>query len=200
MEEGSIMKKYLAMIVAGMLFACCLGLAACGSSSSSASASASSASESASSASAESSSASAESSSASAEVSESAAASAAASASAASAEASAASAEASAASADASDVSPEFKEFCARYTAACDELEAVVNKAKEAGSYEAVEQEWNAASALIGQLGDEAADWAKKYSNGDLSQADKDYYDKVLVPIALKSANTASEMLDLIGK
>ena len=193
MEEGSIMKKYLAMIVAGMLFACCLGLAACGSSSSSASASASSASESASSASAESSSASAESSSASTEVSESAAASAAAS-------ASAASAEASAASADASDVSPEFKEFCDRYTAACDELEAVVNKAKEAGSYEAVEQEWNAASALIGQLGDEAADWAKKYSNGDLSQADKDYYDKVLVPIALKSANTASEMLDLIGK
>ena len=193
MEEGSIMKKYLAMIVAGMLFACCLGLAACGSSSSSASASASSASESASSASAESSSASAESSSASAEVSESAAASAAAS-------ASAASAEASAASADASDVSPEFKEFCDRYTAACDELEAVVNKAKEAGSYEAVEQEWNAASALIGQLGDEAADWAKKYSNGDLSQADKDYYDKVLVPIALKSASTASDMLDLIGK
>lgn len=163
------MKKYLAMLVAAMLCACCLGLAACGGSSSSSSASASSASGSA---------------------------SASAASSDASASASAASTSASAAASD--EVTPEFKEFADEYVATCNELIAVVNKAKEAGSYDAVKDEWTAVSDKLNEYTTEAQKYAQMYANGEMSKADMAYYDDVLLPAALDSASAGLEMLDLI--
>lgn len=82
--------------------------------------------------------------------------------------------------------------------AVCDKLVAVVDKAKEAGSYNAVEDEWKAVSAELDALNGEAQAWAKKYSDGELSTADKAYYNKVLLPAASKSASAGLELLDLI--
>lgn len=178
------MKKYLAMVVAALLCACCLGLAACGGSSSSSAASASAASGSASaSAASESASASAASASAASES--------------ASAEASSAASE-SASAAASEEVNPELKAFAEEYMAACDELIAVVDKAKEAGSYDAVEAEWKAVSDKLDALNGEAQQWAAKYNSGELTAADKAYYNKVLLPAASKAASAGLEMIDLI--
>lgn len=40
--------------------------------------------------------------------------------------------------------------------------------------------------------------WAQKYADGSLSDADKSYYMKVVVPTASKSASAGLELLDLI--
>ena len=108
------------------------------------------------------------------------------------------SASSSASAADADVVSPELKEIGEKYVALSDQVVAIVDKAQEAGSYEAVEDEWNEVSGTIDDLSDEAREWATKYSNGELSDADKEYYDEVVLPAALACANAAMSMLDLI--
>lgn len=84
--------------------------------------------------------------------------------------------------------------------AVCDEVIAVANKAQEAGSYDAVKDEWEAVSNKLGSFTDEQLVWAQKYNDGTLTQAEKDYYDQVLIPKASKAVNAASSMLDLIKK
>ena len=115
-----------------------------------------------------------------------------------SASASSSSSKASVSSAASDEVSPELKAFVEEYVGVCDKLVAVVDKAKEAGSYNAVEDEWKAVSDELNGLNDEAQQWAKKYNDGELSDADKSYYNKKLVPAATKSASAGLEMLDLI--
>ena len=182
------MKKYLAMLVAGLLCACCLGLAACGGSSSSSAASGS-ASTSASAASASTSAASASTSAAST------------SASASSAAASTASASASAASSAAADeVNPELKAAAEALVAVADEEAAFAKKAKEAGDFNAVKAEWDELSKRVNAATSALAPWAQKYANGELSDAEKAYYMKVVVPAASKSASAGLEVLDLIQK
>ena len=171
------MKKYLAMLAAGLLCACCVGLAACGgSSSSAASSSAASGSESAS-----------------ASAASESASSASASASAASANASA-----SASSAASSEVSPELKEAAEKLVASADEQAAVVEKAKAAGSYKEFEDEWNAASAKASEATAALKPWVKQFEDGSISDADRAYYMKVVVPAASKSAQAGLDMLDLM--
>ena len=182
------MKKYLAMLVAGLLCACCLGLAACGGSSSSSAASGSaSTSASASAASASTSAASASTSAAST------------SASASSAAASTASVSASAASSAAADeVNPELKAAAEALVAVADEEAAFAKKAKEAGDFNAVKAEWDELSKRVNAATSALTPWAQKYANGELSDAEKAYYMKVVVPAASKSASAGLEILDLI--
>lgn len=84
------------------------------------------------------------------------------------------------------------------YVAVCDELVAVVDKAKEAGSYDAVADDWKAVSAKLDALSGEAQEWSAKYNGGEMSEADKAYYHEVMLPAASKSASAGLEMLDLI--
>lgn len=170
------MKKGILLVTMGLICACCLALAACAGSGSS---SAASSSASASSASATSSAS-------------------AASASATSESASASTANASASAAASEDVTPELKAFVDEYVAVCDELVAVVDKAKEAGSYDAVDADWKAVSAKLDALNGEAQEWGAKYTSGELSDADMAYYNEVMLPAASKSASAGLEMLDLI--
>jgi len=79
----------------------------------------------------------------------------------------------------------------------CDELVAVVDKAKEVG-YAAVEDDWKAVSDKLDAISAEAQTWATKYSNGELSAAEKAYYNRVLLPAASKSLDAATDMLNLI--
>lgn len=79
-----------------------------------------------------------------------------------------------------------------------DEQAALVEKAKQAGSYDAVESEWEALSKQVSEATGEIKPWAEKYSDGSLSDADKAYYMKVIVPAASKSASAGLDMLDLI--
>lgn len=163
------MKKSLAMLVAAMLCACCLGLAACGGSSSS----------------------SADSGSASASASASAAS--------ASDAASSASASASGASSAAADgVSPELKEAGDKLAALADSQTALVDKAKAAGSYDAVEAEWEELSKQVSEVTSALQPWAQKLSEGALSDADKAYYMRVVGSAASKSASAGLDMLELI--
>ena len=170
------MKKCIAMLAAGLLCACCLGLAACGGSGSvsaaSGSASAGSSSSSVGSASADSSTASASTSSV--------------------------SAASSVASASADDVSLRLKEAAERLVALADEEAALVEKAKAAESFDAVKAEWEELSKKVDEVTDALKPWAQKYADGTLSDADKSYYMKVVVPAASKSANAGLELLDLI--
>ena len=95
-------------------------------------------------------------------------------------------------------MSPEFKKFADDYVAVCDELVAVVDKAEAANSYAAVEDEWKSISDKLDKLSSEERKYAEIDSNGEHSDADKAYYNKVLLPAATKSANAASRMLKLI--
>ena len=85
-----------------------------------------------------------------------------------------------------------------RYSAACDEVVAVAEKAKGVDSFDAIKGEWEAAQAKIDALSDEQKVWIEKYQNGEMSAADKNYYDNVLVPKALEAVGAASAILDLI--
>ena len=173
-KETSVMKKYLALLVAGMLCACCLGLAACGGSSGSSAASlAASGSDSAASESAS-----------------------AASESASAASASAASANASSATSD--QVDPGLKEAAEKLVAVADEQAAIAEKAKAAGSYEQFETEWKAAEDKSREATAALKPWVDKFQDGTISDADKAYYMKVVVPAASKSAQAGLDMLDLI--
>ena len=80
----------------------------------------------------------------------------------------------------------------------CDKVVEVAEKAKAANSYEAVEDEWKAVSEELDALSGEAATWSTKYANGELTDADKKYYNKVLLPAGSKALSAASDMLDLI--
>ncbi len=73
-----------------------------------------------------------------------------------------------------------------------------MEKAKEAGSYDAYEAEWNELSAKINDATAALQPWADKFADGSISQADKAYYMKVVVPAASKSAQAGLDMLDLI--
>ncbi len=106
----------------------------------------------------------------------------------------------SASASTAAALDPAFKDYADRYMAVCDEVIAVANKAQEAGSYDAVKDEWEAVSDKLGSFTDEQLVWAQKYNDGTLTQAEKDYYDQVLIPKASKAVNAASSMLDLIKK
>lgn len=172
------MKKYLAMMVAGLLCACCMGLAACGGSASS---SAASGSASASAASSPSASAASVSTASSATASSS----------------SQASATASSAAA-ATDVSPELKQAAENLVALADEQVALVEKAKAEGGYDAVEAEWDELNTQVSAATEALQPFANKYADGSLSDADKAYYMKVVVPAASKSASAGLDMLDLI--
>lgn len=100
----------------------------------------------------------------------------------------------------AADVTPEFKEYADRYIAVCDDVIAVAEKGQAAGSYDAVKDEWEAVSDKLGAFTDEQLVWAQKYNDGTLSEADRAYYDQVLVPKATKAVKAASSMLDLVKK
>lgn len=177
------MKKYLAMMVAGLLCACCMGLAACGGSASSSAASGSASTSAASSPSA---------SAASVSTASSATAS-----SATASSSSQASATASSAAA-ATDVSPELKQAAENLAALADEQVALVEKAKAEGGYDAVKAEWDELNTQVNAATEALQPFANKYADGSLSDADKAYYMKVVVPAASKSASAGLDMLDLI--
>ena len=82
--------------------------------------------------------------------------------------------------------------------ALADEQTALVEKAKEAGSYDAVEAEWEALNKQVTEATNELQPWAQKLADGELSDADKAYYMKVVTPAARKSARAGLDMLDLI--
>ena len=79
-----------------------------------------------------------------------------------------------------------------------DEEVAFVEKAKAAGDFNAVKAEWDELSKKMSEATSALAPWAQKYGNGELSDADKAYYMKVVVPAASKSASAGLEVLDLI--
>ena len=112
--------------------------------------------------------------------------------------ASTASSEASASASASAEAKTEFQVFADEYCGVCDEVIAVAEKAKEAGSFDAVEAEWNAAKGKLDALTETQMEWVNKYSNGELSDIDKEYYDKVLLPKAMKAASAAASMLELI--
>lgn len=171
------MKKHLGFALAAILFACCLGLPACGGSSGGSPASSDAADTSA---------------------SENGSASAAGDSESASADSSAESAGDSASSAAASDVSPELEKAAENLVALADEQAALVEKAKAEGGFEAVEAEWNELKPRVDEATAALKPWAEKYADGSLSDADKSYYMKVVVPAASKSAGAGLELLDLI--
>ena len=165
------MSKRSIIVLAALLSAAALALAACSGSSSSSAASGSTSASSATSASA-----------------------AAAASSAASASASAAS------SAAASDVSPELKEAGDKMVKLAEEQEALVKKAASEGGYDAVRAEWDEISKQISEVTSALKPWGDKYAGGSLSDADKSYYMRVVVPAASRSASAGLDMLDYIKR
>ena len=59
-------------------------------------------------------------------------------------------------------------------------------------------REWDELSKKVDEVTATLKPWAEKYTNGELSDADKSYYMKVVVPAASKSANAGLELLDLV--
>ena len=95
-------------------------------------------------------------------------------------------------------MSPELKEAAEKLVAVADEEVALVEKAKAAGNFDAVKAEWDELSKKVDEVTATLKPWAEKYTNGELSDADKSYYMKVVVPAASKSANAGLELLDLV--
>jgi len=95
-------------------------------------------------------------------------------------------------------VSPELKEAGEKLVAVAEEQAALVEKAKEAGGYDAVKAEWDEVSKKVSEVTAILGPWGEKYGKGELSSADKSYYMKVVVPAASKSADAGLKMLDLI--
>jgi len=84
--------------------------------------------------------------------------------------------------------------------AVADEEAAFAKKAKEAGDFDAVKAEWDELSKRVNAATSALAPWAQKYADGELSDAEKAYYMKIVVPAASKSASAGLEILDLIQK
>jgi hypothetical protein len=95
-------------------------------------------------------------------------------------------------------VSAELKAAGEKLVAVADKQAAIVEKAKEAGSYDAVKAEWDEVSKEVSDVTAALRPWGEKYGSGELSDADKAYYMKVVVPAASKSASAGLDMLELI--
>ena len=81
--------------------------------------------------------------------------------------------------------------------AAADEAAAVVEKAK-ANGYDAVEAEWDAVQTKLNEATAAVKPFADKFQDNSISDADRAYYMKVVVPAASKSAQAGLDILDLM--
>lgn len=81
-----------------------------------------------------------------------------------------------------------------------EEQEALVKKAASEGGYDAVKTQWDEVSRQISEVTGALKPWGDKYAGGSLSDADKAYYMKTVVPAASKSASAGLDMLDYIKR